>query len=87
MNISEQSLVTGGDDPFLPKLIAAINQATRIDIAVSFIRSSGLELIKPALEDALEADVKVRIITGDYLHITEPKALRLLMILQEKGTG
>ena len=35
MNIPEQSLVTGGDDPFLPKLIAAINQATRIDIAVS----------------------------------------------------
>ena len=53
MNISEQSLVTGGDDHFLPKLITAINQATRIDIAVSFIRSSGLELIKPALEDAL----------------------------------
>ena len=85
MNISEQSLVTGGDDHFLPKLIAAINQATRIDIAVSFIRSSGLELIKPALEDALEADVKIRIITSGYLHITEPKALRVLMILQEKG--
>jgi superfamily II DNA or RNA helicase/HKD family nuclease len=85
MNISEQSLVTGGDDHFLPKLIAAINQATRIDIAVSFIRSSGLELIKPALEDALEADVKIRIITSGYLHITEPKALRALMILQEKG--
>ena len=85
MNIPEQSLVTGGDDHFLPKLIAAINQATRIDIAVSFIRSSGLELIKPALEDALEADVKVRIITSGYLHITEPKALRVLMILQEKG--
>ena len=85
MNISEQSLVTGGDDHFLPKLITAINQATRIDIAVSFIRSSGLELIKPTLEDALEADVKIRIITSGYLHITEPKALRVLMILQEKG--
>ena len=62
MNISDQSLVTGGDDHFLPKLITAINQATRIDIALSFIRSYGLELIKSALEDALEADVKVRIV-------------------------
>ena len=67
-----ESLVTGGDDHFLPKLITAINQATRIDIAVSFIRSSGLELIKPALEDALEADVKIRIITRGFLPITEP---------------
>ena len=82
---AKHSLVTGGEDPFLPKLVASINQATRIDIAVSFIRSSGLELIKAALEDALEADVKIRIITSGYLHITEPKALRVLMILQEKG--
>ena len=79
------SLVTGGNDPFLPKLIAGINQATRIDIAVSFVRASGLSLIKNALEDALEADAKVRIITSGYLNITEPKALRMLMILQEKG--
>ena len=44
MNISEQTLVTGGDDHFLPKLIKEINNATRIDIAVSFIRASGLAL-------------------------------------------
>ena len=85
MEIPEQSLVTGGEDHFLPKLIAAINQSTRIDIAVSFIRASGLSLIKTALEDALAADAKIRLITGGYLYITEPKALRMLMILQEKG--
>ena len=57
-----ESLITGGDDPYLPKLITSVNQSTRIHIAVSFIRSSGLELIKPALKDALEADLKVRTI-------------------------
>lgn len=82
---SQESLVTGGDDHFLPKLIHEINQATRIDIAVSFIRASGLALIKTALEDALAADVAIQIVTGGYLYITEPKALRMLMILQEKG--
>lgn len=85
MPIHEESLVTGGDDHFLPKLIKEINAATRIDIAVSFIRASGLTLIKTALEDALAADVSIRIVTGGYLYITEPKALRMLMILQEKG--
>ena len=83
MPIHEESLVTGGDDHFLPKLIKEINAATRIDIAVSFIRASGLTLIKTALEDALAADVSIRIVTGGYLYITEPKALRMLMILQE----
>ena len=85
MTTPEQSLVTGGDDHFLPKLIQEINRATRVDIAVSFIRASGLALIKTALEDALAADVSIRIVTGGYLYITEPKALRMLMILQEKG--
>ena len=85
MTTHDQSLVTGGDDHFLPKLLTAINAATRIDIAVSFIRASGLALIKTALEDALAADVSIRIVTGGYLYITEPKALRMLMILQEKG--
>ena len=85
MTTHDQSLVTGGDDHFLPKLLTAINAATRIDIAVSFIRASGLAVIKTALEDALAADVSIRIVTGGYLYITEPKALRMLMILQEKG--
>jgi len=56
------SLVTGGNDPFLPKLITSINESIRIDIAIPFIRTSGLEQIKPALEDALEADLNIRII-------------------------
>ena len=33
-----QHLVTGGDDPFLPKLLDAINSATKINITVAFIR-------------------------------------------------
>ena len=73
-----ESLVTGGDDPFLPKLIAAINQATRIDIVVSFMRASGFLLIKPALEDALEADVKVRIITGGYLSYNRTQSPKIV---------
>lgn len=78
-------LTTGGEDHFLPKLLHAINHAKHIDIAVSFIRSTGLYLIYPALLESLKRDnpASLRLITGDYLEITEPQALRQLMLLQE----
>jgi superfamily II DNA or RNA helicase/HKD family nuclease/SOS-response transcriptional repressor LexA len=78
-------LTVGGSDPFLPSLLQAINYATSISIAAAFIRQTGLNLIFSALEDALLRGAKVRILTGDYLGITEPKALRHLLLLQTRG--
>jgi superfamily II DNA or RNA helicase/SOS-response transcriptional repressor LexA len=80
-----QHLITGGDDPFLPKLLDAINSAAKINITVAFIRESGLFLIFEALMDALKRNVEIRVLTGDYLNITDPKALRHLMLLQMAG--
>lgn len=80
-----QHLITGDEDHFLPKLIADINLANKINITVSFIRQSGLRLILDALMDACNRHVEVRILTGDYLNITEPVALRNLLLLQEAG--
>lgn len=82
---NHQYLITGGEDPFRPKLINDINSAKRIDITVSFIRQSGLRLILDALIDALDKGVEMRILTGDYLNVTEPMALRHLLLLQESG--
>ena len=82
---TQDHLTTGGDDHFLHQLKAAINHADRIDLAVSFIKLSGLNFIHPALVDAIEAGVKVRILTGDYLQITDPQSLNKLMLLKEKG--
>jgi superfamily II DNA or RNA helicase len=82
----DQALVTGDrSDPFLPQLLDAINQATEIDVTVSFIRQSGLDLIFSALTDAMDRKCVVRILTSNYLHITEPQALRQLMLLAERG--
>ena len=80
-------LSAGGEDPFLPKLLNAINHAAHIDMAVAFIRSAGLNMIYQALLDSLQREqpVSLRLITGDYLEITEPPALRQLMLLQELG--
>lgn len=79
-------LISGGlDDPFLPKLTQAINRATSIEMSVSFIQQSGLNLIFDALSDALERNASISIVTSDYLLITDPVALRHLMILQSRG--
>ena len=78
-------LTVGGDDPFLPSLLDAINHATEISITTAFIRMTGVRLIQEALVDALNRKARVRILTGDYLGITDPNALRYFMLLQEQG--
>ncbi|WP_440996045.1 DUF3427 domain-containing protein [Arhodomonas sp. SL1] len=80
-------LTTGGlDDPFLPKLEQEIHQATEINIAVAFIKHSGLELIFEALVDAVtHRGARLRVLTSDYLDVTDPRALRSLMLLKERG--
>lgn len=85
-------LVTGCDDPFFPHLCAAMNQATEVDFAVAFVMTTGLRLLLPELQEALTRDVsgkggkaRVRILTSDYLNVTDPEALRLLMLLEAQG--
>ncbi|WP_068805707.1 DUF3427 domain-containing protein [Thauera phenolivorans] len=78
--------------PFLPQLCQSIARADEIDLAVSFVKASGLRLLLPDLHDALGRDAdgarppaRVRVLTSDYLDITDPEALRLLALLQEQG--
>lgn len=80
-------LTTGGAaDPFLPRLLEAIRRADRIELAVAFIKSSGLALVYPALVDAVETrGALLRVLTSDYLDVTDPPALRQLMLLAERG--
>ncbi|MBR9858101.1 MAG: DEAD/DEAH box helicase family protein [Gammaproteobacteria bacterium] len=88
-------LLTGGNaadagfnQPLLGPLRDAINatgEGSHIDIAVSFIRQSGLSLLQEPLFEALKRGVQLRVITSDYLDVTEPVALRRLMQLAERG--
>jgi SAM-dependent methyltransferase len=82
-----QRLVTGGADHFLPHLSEAFTWATQADLAVAFIKTTGLRLLLPDLESMVEAGApqRVRVLTSDYLDITDPEALRLLLLLQERG--
>jgi HKD family nuclease len=92
---SDNRLVTGGDDHFLPHLSEAFSRSNQVDLAVAFVKSTGLRLLLPDLRrlllpesSSLVADQKsnrLRILTSDYLDITDPEALRLLLLLQEQG--
>ena len=55
----------------------------QIDLAVSFIMKSGVNLIAGHLEAALQRGARVRIITTDYLSITDPDALTQLLDLAD----
>ena len=81
-------LVRGGqDDPLLPQLLASIRRAEEIELAVAFIKTTGLELIFDALSERCQGErpARIRIITSDYLGVTDPQALRWLMLLAERG--
>ena len=60
------------------QLVRSISGAKRIDIIVSFLMESGVRMLLKDLKNALDRGVSVRILTGNYLGITQPSALYLL---------
>ncbi|MCI9320094.1 MAG: DEAD/DEAH box helicase family protein [Lachnospiraceae bacterium] len=60
------------------QLKMSMSKASKIDIIVSFLMESGVRMILKDLEAALERGVQVRILTGNYLGITQPSALCLI---------
>ncbi len=60
------------------QLKMSILKADKIDIIVSFLMESGVRMILKDLKAALERGVQVRILTGNYLGITQPSALFLI---------
>ncbi len=70
--------ITGDNDFLLPKLREAFKKAKYIDIIVAFLMESGVKLIAEDLKEAIERGASIRILTGNYLNITQPQALFLL---------
>ena len=87
--MSAPVLISGGEagdpefnDPLLPHLLDAIarcGEGSRIELCVSFIRQSGLVLLRGALHEVLARGARLRVITSDYLEVTQPVALRELL--------
>jgi superfamily II DNA or RNA helicase/HKD family nuclease len=79
---SQQRLIKGDDDPFLPHLIQQLDNADVCDIAVSFLLDSGARCIFEHLKDFLDRGGRARVLVSDYLDVTEPIALRRLADLE-----
>ncbi|MBD5509560.1 MAG: DEAD/DEAH box helicase family protein [Lachnospiraceae bacterium] len=60
------------------QLKMSMQNAVRIDIIVSFLMESGVKMILKDLRAALDRGVQIRILTGNYLGITQPSALFLI---------
>lgn len=78
----DHPLISGGDDALHAHLRPLIDRAQSIDLAVSFLMTSGARLVLPHLHDLLERGGRLRLLTGDYLDVTEPSALRLMADLE-----
>lgn len=60
------------------QLKMSIQRAKKIDIIVSFLMESGVRLILGDLKAALNNGAEIRLLTGNYLGITQPSALYLI---------
>lgn len=70
------------DTNMFTKLKNHINSSDEIYMSVSFIKESGLKLIIDDLKKAKDQGKKIKILTSDYLNITEPNALYRLLNLE-----
>ena len=74
-------VMTGGSDRRMQlyyQLIQSLKKADSVDIIVSFLMESGVKMLLEELDNALKRGAKIRLLTGNYLGITQPSALYLL---------
>ena len=75
-----ESLITGGtENPFLRELRPLLRRSREVAIVAAFVQDSGLRVLEEDLLTALEAGARIRLVTGDYLNITQERALRRLL--------
>lgn len=77
IEVARTDVMTGDRDKRMYlyyQLIHSIEKATQIDIIVSFLMESGVRMLLKELSRALNRGAHVRILTGNYLGITQPPA-------------
>lgn len=80
-NVAYSAVTTGDeglDRQLLYQLNMCIKKANKIDVIVSFLMTSGVKLLIKQLKKAVDRGASLRILTGNYLGITQPEALYLL---------
>jgi superfamily II DNA or RNA helicase/diadenosine tetraphosphate (Ap4A) HIT family hydrolase/HKD family nuclease len=85
----EYALVDGQDRLLRDDLLRCLRDRRfdRVDLLVSFVMKSGLQQVDGGLVDALDRGAKVRVLTTDYLTVTDADALARLLDLAETRPG
>ncbi|MCB0969324.1 MAG: DEAD/DEAH box helicase family protein, partial [Ilumatobacter sp.] len=75
--LTAPSLVTPADRRMLTELFRCLNREDldRIDLLVSFVMWSGIQHIGRHLDEALRRGAHVRLLTTDYLQVTDTRSL------------
>lgn len=79
--------VAGEEQHFLAALRGALARAEAADLLAAFVQRSGVGLLRDDMVDALRRGAQLRVLTGDYLGITDPQALRELCELASEYAG
>ena len=80
-SISVSRLFTGGASlgfQLSDELGKEIRSANKVDFIVSFIKNSGINVIRSAIEEFIKLGGKLRILTTTYMGATEPNIVRTL---------
>ncbi|ABS28162.1 DEAD/DEAH box helicase family protein [Anaeromyxobacter sp. Fw109-5] len=78
--LAAEPLVVGGTaDPFLAHIRPLFAGAREIAIVAAFVQDSGLELLQDPVFSAADRGARIRLITGDYLDITQAEALKRML--------
>jgi len=80
--VLETLLTTGDGNPLLAQLEGDLADARSLDVAVAFVMPSGVERLYPHFEDLLERGGALRLLTGDYLDVSDPSAMQRLVDLR-----
>lgn len=73
-------LSRGGEgDPFMRHLRPLFARASDIAIVAAFVQQSGLKRLTNPVDEAVRRGARVRLLTGDYLNITQSAALEDLL--------
>ena len=80
-----EPLTTGATGPRLGDYLGALfGRAEEATVVSAFVQNSGLDILEPTFEQFLRHGGRLRLITGDYLHITQADALQRLLDLQSR---
>lgn len=65
-------------------IVEQIHSASSIYILTSFVMKSGVAYLTKSLKAAAERGAEIKVCTGDYLFVTQPEALELLLEIDDR---